>query len=91
MSNESAPNPESIPLTAEDRTRIRAKAEAVPRGKWYYVHGYGFSFHTSMDGPPSEATDYVCEMGPATTLRLLDERDALAKELEHLRKASSNP
>lgn len=47
----------SLPKWAEP---IEERVEKATPGKWAYIHGYGFSFHPSQDGPPTDDTVFVC-------------------------------
>lgn len=39
---------------------IKERADKAEKAPWHYVHGYGFSFHPSGDGPPTDSTRFVC-------------------------------
>lgn len=64
-------NPTTDILAALDAIdALAAKAEVAP---WHYVHGYGFSFHTTGDGSPTPSTRFVCasrDGWPATVAAL---------------------
>ena len=70
-----------------DLDAIEARVNAAKPGPWHYLHGYGFDWHPSGDGPSTPNVVFACrarEDVPALVAEVRRLQDELAEKERRL-------